>query len=64
MSCYLRLIKRIKVTGLRNTLASTRVIAADRLVLAASGASVGCLRVTPRDVNVASHVVLATRAFA
>jgi len=40
MSCYLQLIKRIKVTGLRNTLASTRVIAVDRVVLAASGASV------------------------
>jgi hypothetical protein len=40
MSCYLQLIKRIKVTGLRNTLASTRVVPVDRVVLAASGASV------------------------
>ena len=30
MSSYLQLLKRIKVTGMRNTLASTRVVVADR----------------------------------
>ena len=40
MSSYLQLLKRIKVTGMRNTLASTRVIAADDSMPAASGASV------------------------
>ena len=40
LSSYLRLLKRIKVTGMRNTLASTRVIAADNSLPAASGASV------------------------
>ena len=40
MSSYLQLLKRIKVTGMRNTLASTRVIAADDSMPVASGASV------------------------
>ena len=40
MSHYLQLLKRIKVTGMRNTLASTRVIADDNSMLVASGASV------------------------
>ena len=40
MSSYLRLLKQIKVTGMRNTLASTRVVVADHSLPAASGASV------------------------
>ena len=39
MSSYLQLLKRIKVTGMRNTLASTRVIAANDVMPVPSGAS-------------------------
>ena len=40
MSSYLQLLKRIKVTGMRNTLASTRAVAANGVMPVASGASV------------------------
>ena len=39
MSSYLQLLKRIKVTGMRNTLASTRVVVADHSMPVPSGAS-------------------------
>ena len=39
MSSYLQLLKRIKVTGIRNTLASTRVVTANDVMPVPSGAS-------------------------
>ena len=64
MSSYLKLLKQIKVTGMRNTLASTRVVPADMLEPVIFGTSVCRSKIKYYVVNVASHVVLPTRALA